>query len=170
MCTLVTSCIVLMRLCLVDLMAVLNTGGATMSSQAWLRFQSTAVQRHCRHDNVTESRNARSKWLPCDAHRAANWLKMATRRALEGIKMFEGPTGFRYEILDLFCICVRLQVCWHILVLCCFALLEKPADINLNSRIFLVGLPQTPLEANVLASVIFISHIPIFSVTYHNLW
>ena len=43
---------------------------------------------------LTESGIAGSKQLLCDAYRVTNQLRVATRRALEWIRMFECPADF----------------------------------------------------------------------------
>ena len=91
--------------------AVLSTCVATMSSLAQLWVWDTAKQRQHRRDNarLTKSGNARSEQMPevssylwcLQSH--TNRLRMATRGALEWVGMFKGPTGFGYELSDLFC-------------------------------------------------------------------
>jgi len=68
-------------------------GVATMSSLAELQLWDTKEQRQCRHTADQEWKHqtwAANSWC----HKAANWLRMVSRRALKSIGMFEGPAGF----------------------------------------------------------------------------
>ena len=110
MCAIITSCTLLpCYFTLVDLTAALSTGVATMSSLAQLWVWDIEEQRQRRPEADREWKH--QKWAAtCDAYRAANQLRMAARRALEWIRMFEGPAvSFRYEISDLLASVINLQ-------------------------------------------------------------
>ena len=79
-------------------MAGLSSGIVIMSKLAQLWVQDTEKQRQYRHNNIwlTEGGNTRREQLlmmPMYIYRVANQLRMASRRALKWIRMFEGSAG-----------------------------------------------------------------------------
>ena len=81
--------------CTMRLVTTLSTGVATMSSlaQLWVRGAETVLD-----VRLTSREQKCQKWAAThDAHRAANQLRIAARRALEWIRTFQGLSIFRYE-------------------------------------------------------------------------